>query len=256
MNHKVSNLVLTGKKILITRAKAQSSSLAFLLQEAGATPFFLPLIEMKPRMLTERIRDLLSTIEQFDWIVFTSSNGVHSFFSLFDQVLVKPSLAVVGRKTAFSLNQFTNKTPFIPRTFHAEALAKELAEYVKNEAKVLIVKGQLVDQTLAMKLEEAGASVQELVVYDTLMPQGALADAKELQSHLFDYVTLTSASTANHLAKVMETSPLQYRCVACIGPITAKAANQQGLSSIITANEYSAEGLTHAIVQEENVRWN
>ncbi len=109
VNHKVSNVALRGKKILITRAKQQSSTIASLLTEAGATPFFLPLIEMKSRKIDQEMNEVITGIEQFDWIVFTSANGVKAFFSFFKQELRKPAIAVVGRKTALCLSQFTTK---------------------------------------------------------------------------------------------------------------------------------------------------
>ncbi|GAF13383.1 uroporphyrinogen-III methyltransferase [Bacillus sp. JCM 19045] len=256
VNHKVSNVALRGKKILITRAKQQSSTIASLLTEAGATPFFLPLIEMKSRKIDQEMNEVITGIEQFDWIVFTSANGVKAFFSFFKQELRKPAIAVVGRKTALCLSQFTTKKPVVPKTFHANALASELGKHIKIGANILIIKGQLVNQTLAMELQKTGANVRELIVYDTLMPEDAIREARKLQQHLFDYVTLTSASTVTHLARIRESVPLQYSCIACIGPITANAAVRHGFAPLITANEYSAEGLIHAIVKEENARWN
>jgi uroporphyrinogen-III synthase len=139
----------------------------------------------------------------------------------------------------------------MPAMYEASALANALARVMNPGANVLVVKGQLGRQTIKRQLEKLNVHVRELIVYDTILPETADLEARALNQRSFDYATVTSASTAKHLAAVLSNVHLQLNQIACIGPITARAAKEEGLSPLIVASEYTTEGLLRAILKKE-----
>ncbi|WP_054706858.1 uroporphyrinogen-III synthase [Bacillus sp. JCM 19041] len=242
---------LTGKQILVTRAKEQAQLFGSLLEEAGAVTSFLPLIDVKMRKRTSVMDKLFDSINQFDWIVFTSANGVRFFFTLFEGMLEKPLVAAVGIKTAISLKEKGVQPNLVPALYEAGALANALWRVIDPGANILVVKGQLGRQTIKHQLEKFGVHVTELIVYDTVLPEEAEQEAQALSQRCFDYATVTSASTARHLATILAEVQLDVKKIACIGPITARAAKEEGLSPLIVASEYTTEGLLQAMLKQE-----
>lgn len=242
---------LAGKQILVTRGERQAQSFGSLLEEAGAHPSFLPLIDFRIRTRTPEMDKVLADINQFDWIVFTSTNGVRYFFTLFEGMLEKPLVAAVGTKTAISLKEKGVHPNLVPALYEAGALANALWHVIEPGANILVVKGQLGRQTIKFQLEKFGVHVTELIVYDTVLPEEAKKEAQALNQRCFDYATVTSASTARHLAAILSDVKLDVKQIACIGPITAGAAKKEGLSPLIVASEYTTEGLLQVMLKQE-----
>ncbi|MFS0787389.1 uroporphyrinogen-III synthase [Shouchella sp. 1P09AA] len=239
---------LQNKHILLTREKEDAKLLAERITEAGGTPHYLPLINIVYR---EPLEKNYAHISEYDWLVFTSANGVRSFFSNYKGGPIRGKIAAVGKKTAKILECFHQNVAVIPNVQIAESLAQTLLDHITQRDSVLVIKGQLAGQVLIKTLTAANINVDELVTYDTAMPHQVYQQAARLPNITFDYVTLTSASTATHFHDVLQECPLSYKTFACIGPKTRSRADQLGLTPTITAQSYSAEGLFHAIMMKE-----
>ncbi|KQL57576.1 MULTISPECIES: uroporphyrinogen-III synthase [Bacillaceae] len=241
-------LALRNKHILLTREEKDAKQFADLITAYGGTPYFLPLIKIVFRPVGV---ESTKKAARADWLVFTSVNGVRSFFSTYQGEPLKAKMAAVGVQTAHEIERYGYHTSVVPKIQDGEALARLLQTVVGQEERVLVVRGQLAKPTIIYGLKNKGINVEALNTYDTIMPKEAIREAKALPNLVFDYVTLTSPSTATHLRAVMEACTISYRKVACIGPRTNERAIQLGLTPTVTADSYSTNGLVKAMLIEE-----
>ncbi|MCM3547401.1 uroporphyrinogen III cosynthase [Niallia circulans] len=243
---------LKGKHILITRDERQNERWAAELAALGAIPHSLPLIQCVTRNLTTALSETFAHLQQFAWVVFTSANGVRAFFDLYKGQPFTAKVAAVGPKTAQLLEDQGLHCDFIPSEYTGEALAKELVPLLAPRSDVLVVKGQLAKRTVCdiLSSSDRQVTVTEMIVYDTICPAGAGEQAKRLEQKTFDYVTLTSTSAAVHYANVAPAAGIRAEMIACIGPVTARAAKQCGLSPLVTASEYTVKGLIDTILND------
>lgn len=241
-------LALRNKHILLTREEKDARQFAELITAYGGTPYFLPLIKIVFRPVGA---EASKKAARADWLVFTSVNGVRSFFLAYQGGPLKAKIAAVGIQTAQEIEQYHYHVSVVPKVQDGEALARMLRTVVGERERVLVVRGQLARPTIIHALEEKSIKVEALTTYDTIMPEEAVEEAKALPNLVFDYVTLTSPSTATHLRTIMETCPIFYRKIACIGPRTNARAIQLGLTPTVTADTYSTDGLVKAMLIEE-----
>ncbi|WEG14039.1 uroporphyrinogen-III synthase [Pullulanibacillus sp. KACC 23026] len=241
---------LLGRRLLITRDGASAMAMAKVVESYGGIPYLAPVLSFKQALLGEA--DIHAIMEQ-DWLVFTSANGVRSFF---DQIKERssigfPRIAVVGSKTAEALNQYGLKADLMPSDFTARALATAFSELPEGQ-KLAILKGQLAKESLEESLKEQGHLVSSYIVYHTVPNYEGKSDLQRvLKEHPIDVLTLTSPSS---LAFFLELSgytvndPFFDRVLlGCIGPETKKFALEQGFSHVIMPNQYTVKALIEAI---------
>jgi len=250
---------LFGKKILVTRARAQASDLSSLLLEQGASVIEFPTIEIQPPESYELLDQAIETIEGYDWIVFTSVNGVDYFT---DRLLMKDKdwrdlrgikICAIGPKTAEKLLDLGLRIDYVPPEYRAEGIIEGLKERGITGQKILLARAAVARDILPEQLAALGAQVVVAPTYQTVVPEISQEETKELlQDGNVDLVTFTSSSTVKNFKKLWEklqdTSIFQGSLTACIGPITAKTAEEEGFSIDIQADEYTIEGLVQAIV--------
>ncbi|WP_059103898.1 uroporphyrinogen-III synthase [Shouchella shacheensis] len=240
---------LASAHVLVTRAKGQGGAFAKKLDSLGATAHHLPLIAFTQTPATDELKETLHHLDQFDWLVFTSVNGVHHFFSHLQHCDRKsstlPKLAAVGKRTAASLKTYGFEVSVTPNEFVAESLAEALD--VKEGTRILLARGKLGRKALPQLLKERGAAVKELLLYDTVLPATVEEDFAALDRKTFDYVTLTSSSTARNFANVQQKLDISWRYIACIGPVTAKTAENYGLKVDIVPIRYTTNDLIQAM---------
>lgn len=254
------NRPLLGKRIVVTRARAQASDLIERLSLLGAECLQCPTIEVAPPDSWEPLDQAIANLAQYNWIVFTSVNGVRYFFErLFEQGLDARSLghlrtAAIGPATAEQLRRFGLNTDILPKTYRAESVVEAFADVAVKGQSILLPRAKEARAILPEELRRMGASVDEIVAYQTLAAadeDSALVDA--LERNEVDMVTFTSSSTATNFRSLLPAGAelpalMKGAAVACIGPITADTAKSLGFKVDITAQEFTIDGLCQAIV--------
>jgi len=251
---------LFGRKIVVTRARAQNSDVLDQLQQLGAEAIEAPTIRIEWLGKSEPMRQAARDVRQFDWLIFTSANGVESFRramgldNLDSRALAGVKVAAIGVPTAERLvNGLSIQADCVPDQFVAEALLEELAKTqpIKGQS-FLIPRAEIARPDLVDGLRARGGEVREVVAYRTLaepLPEG-LAD--RLDRGEIDLVTFTSSSTVtNFLAALPEErrSELAKKVkAASIGPVTSETLREHGIEIVVEAAESTIPGLVVAIV--------
>lgn len=253
------NRPLYGKRIIITRARKQASDLVGLLSELGAHCIEAPSIKVIPPEDYTPMDNAIKSLSEFEWIVFTSVNGVDYFFErLFSKGLDVRSLhrmktACIGPATARRLLDFGLNSDIIPENYRAESVVDAFADEKVSGVNILIPRAKEARPVLPAELKKMGANVEEVVAYRTVeVSENAEQLISMLRSGEIDAVTFTSSSTVKNFAAVLpenERSDLMKNVtVACIGPITADTAAEYGFNTEICADRYTIPGLTEAIL--------
>ena len=249
---------LAGLRVLVTRPRHQASALAEMLRARGAEPVIASVIRVEPIPIpAERLRELMA--ETWDWVVFTSANGVTSFRDhLLSagrdwRALAGAKLAAIGPGTADALMASGLRVDFVPSSAIAESLAAELP--VRQElgscpdgTRVLLPLAQEARDILPDTLRGRGAVVEVLPVYRTVPDEQGLGLLRTAFSEDgVDVVTFTSSSAVRSLVDAVGTEPLSNCAVASIGPITSATAREHGLRVDTEAEQHTLPGLVAAL---------
>jgi uroporphyrinogen III methyltransferase/synthase len=255
---------LFGKRIVITRSREQSGQLIDLLESLGAEPVEAPMIRVAPPDDYGPLDRAVAGAGSYDWIVFTSANGVDHFMrrlALSDgdiRDLKGVRLIAIGPATADRLARHGLKVDLEPAESRAEAIVQSLRELNDiSGRKFLLPRADIAREVLPEELRKAGAEVTEVVAYRTVLAdverEGDPDIYRMLLEKRVDVVTFTSASTVKNFVQIFgaEQAPdlLNATLVACIGPVTAEAAEQYGIRTAIMPKEYTIPTLVDAIVQ-------
>lgn len=256
--------VLAGRTFLVTRSSDGNAIERKKLESLGAKVIELPSIEIAPPSSWKKVDGAISRLEEFDWIIFTSANGVKTFFERLKQnnpkLLIRlkthktrkdPRFACVGPATRRSLEEMGFRCTVQPREFLTAKLGKELAESMNVDGKnILLARAQVANRELARMLRDSGANVSEAPTYRTISRARKLPQT--LIGKITD-VTLTSPSTVKGLLMSVSAATIISKriCVHCIGPVTAKSARIHGLKVQDTAKVHTIDGLMKAIVDQD-----
>lgn len=247
---------LAGLRIGVTRPYAQSRSFAMKLAALGAEPVIMPTIETVETTETPAVIRAMNCLELFDYIVFSSANGVNAFFGALGNAkkdarqLAGKSLAVIGPSTGKTLERHGIRADITAETFVAEGLL----EAILNSSNVagmrfLVVRSDTGRATLAEGLRKAGAFSEEVSFYSTRASRLAPHVLDCLRGGGLDIITFTSSSTVHGLFGQISTNTLGADIkLASIGPQTTKALIGYGRTPDIEAAEYTTEGLANAIL--------
>lgn len=248
---------LFGKKVLITRPRRQTSSLRDALEAQGAYVMECPTIEIAPLGNFRVLDKIIGGINQFDWAVFTSENGVQAFFERLHRlgkdarVLGKVKIAAIGPGTKAKLNQYSVEPDLVPDTFSSVGLARVLRKTSVSGKRFLLLRTDIAPKVLPEALRKAGAVVTEMAVYRTQKSKQLHRKLNKLICQTPpDYVTFTSASTANHFFEALNGHRFRSKLIS-IGPETSKAIRRAGARIRREARPHTIEGLVKAILEEE-----
>ncbi len=251
------HMPLSGRTIVVTRPRAQAAELVDALEDMGADVWPLPTIEIVDPQTWAPVDAAIERIEDFDWLVFTSVNGVDRFFDRLmrcgrdARVLHATHLAAVGPATGRALGERCLSVDVIPGEFRAEGVAAAMDEIGIRGAKVLLPRASAARDVLPRMLEDSGAVVEEVHVYDTVPAKNDLAEVRALLGEgRLDMVTFTSSSTVKNFFALLnenDRQSLRQTALACIGPITADTVRSLGFDVAVSADEYTVEGLRSAI---------
>lgn len=252
---------LAGRHVVVTRPFEQAGALEELLAAAGARVTILPTIAIAPVEDTSALDGALGRLPDYDWVVLTSVNGVRAVAERLRalgrtwDVRGGARVAVIGPATARALAAAAGvAADYMPREYVAEAIAAGLGDLAGR--RVLLLRADIARRALAEDLRAAGASVDEVAAYRTVVapPEGELVRAIfATPANRPDAVTLTSSSTVQGLARGLEAAGLRPRealagiALAAIGPITAQTLREHGLEPTVVADEYTIQGLVEAL---------
>jgi uroporphyrinogen III methyltransferase/synthase len=254
------NRPLFGKRVVVTRAREQASALSGLLRERGAEPIEFPTIRIVPMEDYSCLDAALLDLGKYDWIIFTSANGVTSTFDRLRtagkdaRALAGARVAAIGPATADALRANGVTADFVPSRYVAESVAEEWPDRDMTGKRILLPRAKEAREFLPDHLREMGAQVDVVAAYQTVRDESGSREMVELLSERkIDAVTFTSSSTVSNFVESLgaERTPELMRgvTVACIGPITADTARELDLEPRIVADEFTVEGLVDALTQ-------
>ena len=252
-------LPLFGRRIVVTRARAQAGQLSRLLLERGADVLEIPTIRIEPPAEHRALADALLELNAYDWLIFTSPNGVTTFFDYFFKAFDDTRdiggvrIAAVGPATAHEIQKLHLKVDLMPAEATAAALADALTGYESIEnLKMLLLRAEAAGKELPQKLEELGAIVDDVACYKTAPEtEDRNGAAARLLKEGADWIAFASGSAVENfharfnLNQILTAHP-QIK-LASIGPETSKVILALGLKPALEAKEHTMAGLVKAI---------
>ncbi|MEN6332073.1 MAG: uroporphyrinogen-III C-methyltransferase [Smithella sp.] len=248
---------LFGKGVVITRPERQADDLARLLKKEGAHVINFPTIKIIPPQDWSSLDNALNKLDTYNWIIFTSANGVHYFFERLWELnkdvreLKGIKICCIGPATAAQVTKRGIKVDLVPEDYISEGILKSLAAQNLQEQKILIPRAAQARDVLPEGLGEMGAVVDVVTAYETVNSGKKKEELLELlNDERIDIITFTSSSTVTNFLEIMgKDFALPSRVqIACIGPVTEATARKAGFSVDIQQEKYTMEGLVQSLV--------
>jgi uroporphyrinogen III methyltransferase/synthase len=246
---------LRGKRIVVTRTRAQAGVLSAGLRELGGDVYEMPTIRIEPPTDLRAFGELVQDVHQYDWLVFTSPNGVTAFFEMFFKIysdarsMGNVRIAAIGPATAKRVRDFHLAVDLQPSEFVAEAILREFREKegsVDNQ-RFLLARAEQAREVLPAELSKMGAIVDEAVAYRTVPETDDVSGGiARFRTEGADLITFTSSSTVENFMALQLPLPAGLR-TASIGPITTETMKKLGLRVDIEARQYDIPGLIAAV---------
>lgn len=246
--------LLSGRRILLTGTRHMIEQLEEELAPLGVETVALSLIRTRVCDRAKMCREL-KKISEYQWLVFTSANGVEQFFSLLKEEetdlrkLMHLKFAVVGEGTMEALKNRGFLCDFIPTVYSTAELARQWIPMLKPDEKVLLARAKEGSPALPEALKQAGISYEDVALYETWEDARRKEELNRIAEDA-DYVIITSGSGARALAHMMEQPQILDQKLISIGPVTTKAAEGSGLKVYRTAAVYTAEGIVDTILED------
>ena len=251
------SLPLLGKRILVTRTREQASDLVRLLERRGAHCLECPTIEVHWPKDLKPLDQAINSLSTFDWVIFSSANAVRFFFERlfglnFDlRALGNIRIAVVGAGTAKAISALHLTSDIMPDNFRAEGLIEAFSQIDISGRRILIPRAEKAREVLPSRLSELGADVTLVPTYVTLAPDLKPEVLEILEQETIDVLTFTSSSTVKNFFQLLpddlRNRILEQAKVACIGPITARTAEDFGLKVTVQPDKFTIPSLVSAI---------
>ncbi|MGA2322390.1 MAG: uroporphyrinogen-III C-methyltransferase [Sedimentisphaerales bacterium] len=250
-------LPLFGKTIVVTRDAVGNAEFAAKIAARMAVTIEMPVTKIKTLTDTGDFIKTLAQIKSYDWIIFTSCNGVETFFAALAKlgkdarVFGSAKIAAIGIRTAETLASFGIKADFVPNAFTSKDLAAGLIEFTNlRDKKVLLLRSQIASDDLPQLLEAAGASVDNVPIYTH---EKNLCDFKPLSERPIHWLTFASPFAATCFFEQFSVDFVKSSGakVASIGPVTSKKLAELGAKVEVEASEHTFDGLLAAIEQHE-----
>ncbi|PRR71180.1 Siroheme synthase [Moorella humiferrea] len=249
---------LFGRRVVVTRPRNQAETMAQELAALGAEVLLFPAIEIRPPADWEALDAALAEIKGFDWLIFTSANGVRFFWQRLQEkrfdvrLLAHLKIAAIGPATSRALEERGLYPDWRPQEYVAEAVAAGLGPQLKGR-RVLLPRADIARPFLAENLRRQGAEVVEIAAYRTVKATNDVDILREmLEKGKIAAVTFTSSSTVRSFLETLGDKGLHLMKnvdIFCLGPITAATAIEMGLKVTATAAEYTEEGLIRTMLE-------
>jgi uroporphyrinogen III methyltransferase/synthase len=245
---------LHGKRVVVTRARAQASGLAARLRGLGAEVVELPAIRIEPRIDSDPVRRAVDGLHSYALVCLTSANGVRLLFEAMAaagrdaRALANATVAAIGPGTTAALAEHGIAADIVPERFVAEALVEALSEVQVQGRPALIARAAEARDVLPDALAERGAEVDVVALYETIAEEPDPQAVEAAQAA--DYITFTSSSTVRNLVAALGDRLPRGARVVSIGPITSEAAREAGLEVHVEAEQHDVDGLVEALLAD------
>jgi uroporphyrinogen-III synthase len=247
---------LDGLRIVVTRPEGQGEDLAQALRSVGALPLLLPTVRIEALAEVPGLEQAIRHLQHYDWVIFTSANGVEIFWGwlarlgLTESAMSGLGVAAIGPATSDALRERKVVPAFVPRTYVGEALAVGLP-WAEGSG-ILLPRAAESRPALPRMLRARGAKVNEFALYRTVRLDPDPRALEALQDGV-DAITFTSPSTMRGFVDMLQEAKIDpfnlpgAPVAACIGPVTAQATAQAGLTLAVVAESYTVAGLVGAL---------
>lgn len=249
---------LFGQRIVVTRARSQASELSQAIEALGGEAWEFPTIEIAPPSDSSYISRALDELKSFQWLIFTSVNGVDAFFTELKNQgrdirdLIGLEIVAIGPATQASLEKRGLRVAFVPKEYRAEKVVEGLSGRVVSGQRVLLARAEEARDVLPESLRTMGVEVWDVPVYKTILGGANRAELKHLLSNKeIHTVTFTSSSTVRNFVTLLdgEISLLDNVKLYSIGPITSATARELGLKIFKEAAQYTIGGLVEVLLE-------
>ena len=250
---------LVATRILVGRARHQAGTLSASLRGLGASVIEIPFIEIRKPASYQPLDQALKSLETYDWLILTSVNGVQAMWNRLRILRIPRSalkhlqIAAIGPATKKAIVKHGLKVKMVPEEYVAESVVKGLRDKV-NGKRVVLVRAKVARDVIPEELRAAGALVDVVEAYETVVPEKSRARLHSLMKNAKrrpHVVTFTSSSTARNFAELLgKTGARSLKNIqfASIGPVTSATLRELQLSPAIEAREFTMGGLIRAIV--------
>jgi uroporphyrinogen III methyltransferase/synthase len=245
---------LFGRRVVVTRARAQASGLASSLRGLGAEVVELPAIRIEPHIDSDEVRKAINGLYSYALVCLTSPNGVRLLFEAMAEAgvdaraLANATVAAIGPGTAAELEAHGIRADVVPEQYVAEALAEALSGVQVKDRPVLVARAAEARDVLPDALRERGAKVDVVALYETVAepPDPEAVEAAQAA----DYLTFTSSSTVRNLVAALDGRLPEGIRIVSIGPVTSEAAREAGLTVDVEAGQHDIDGLVDALLAD------
>ena len=245
-------LPLFGKQIVVTRAYEQAGDFSSRLRSLGADAIELPVISIQP---PEDPGPLDRALALYDWLIFTSVNGVQFFMDRLDRSdqdlrSFKARICAIGPTTKQAIENLHLKVDLMPKEYVAESLVEAFRSERLQGKRVLLPRAAVARDLIPTELEKLGAHIEVVDAYRNIIPEDAAARAHEIFSAARkpDWITFTSSSTVKNCVAVAGRDALEGIRIASIGPVTSETVREHGLTVNVEAKHFTMDGLLQAIL--------
>ena len=245
-------LPLFGQRIVITRDRLQSAELADPLESLGAEALLLPTIEICEPANPKLLNDAIARLESYDWLIFTSANGVRYFINAVDRSphdlrLLKARICAIGPATRAAVEALHLKVDLMPEEYVAESLVEAFSKENLQSLKILLPRAAVARDLVPSELSRRGATVDVVEAYRTVAPSGLAERARVILGRKPHWITFTSSSTVTNFIVAMGREVLGGIKIASIGPITSATLREHGLEPAVEAQPHTINGLVSAL---------
>jgi uroporphyrinogen-III synthase len=248
--------VLAGIRVVITRARDQAGELATKLEALGADVVEFPTIEIKPAEDYRALDAALANLPSYDWLIFTSANGVRFFVERLDLRsrdlgAFRGQVCAIGPATRKAAERSGMKVNLVPEEYVAESLVAAFAGHELAGTRILLPRAAVARDVVPAELAKRGAQVDVVDAYRTVVPRDLAARARLIffGEQPPDWITFTSSSTVNNFIQSTGSHTLEGVKIASIGPVTSAAIRTYGLYVAAEASPYTIDGLVNAIMR-------
>jgi uroporphyrinogen III methyltransferase/synthase len=249
-------LPLFGRRIAVTRDLRQAAELSEPLEAFGAETISLPMIEIRDASDPAPLDQAIARLETYDWLIFTSVNGVRHFVERLDRSAtdlrsLKAKICAIGPATRAAVDALHLKADRMPDEYVAESLVQSFASDDLNGLRILLPRAAVARDLVPVELARRGAIVDVVEAYRTVIPENAAMRAREVFARPPHWITFTSSSTVKNFVTVAGGEALNGVKIASVGPVTSQTLREHGLKADVEANPHTMEGLVRAIIDAE-----